>query len=311
MGDDYYEILGVSRDAAPDDIKKAYRKLAMKEHPDKGGNPERFKKISEAYEILSDDQKRAQYDAPQHPHQDIFGMFGDMFRPRDAANRCADEVKEISIPLARAYTGADMKFKITLDTLCTCGKPCPQCKGQGTIRISHPMFPIAMEQGCPQCGTRGMVSSGCSQCTNGRRQEERLVHVPVPAGVQDGHSTVIHGCGQQKQKPSDIPGNLIIRIRVEKNPHFVREGDALIFTPEISFLHSMIGTLVNVPHFGGALLVDTRKYGIIDPGKYYEIPGKGMTAQAPLKMKFKILYPTKGLTPEEVQNLQLNFSSLT
>lgn len=307
MGD-YYDILGVSRDATPDDIKKAYRKLAMKEHPDKGGDPERFKKISEAYEILSDDQKRSQYDAPQHPH-DIFGMFGDMFRSREP-NRCADEVKEISIPLARAYTGADMKFKITLNTLCTCGKSCPQCKGQGSIRISHPMFPIAMEQGCPQCGGRGMLSVGCSQCTNGRRSEERLVHVPIPPAVHDGHSTVIHGCGQQKQKPTDVPGNLIIRIRVEKDPHFVREGDALIFTPEISFLHSMIGTVVNVPHFGGSFIVDTREFGIINPEKYYEVPGKGMTVHASLKMKFKIRYPTKKLKQEEIQNLQLNFSSL-
>lgn len=309
MGE-YYDTLGVSQNASQDDIRRAYRKLAMKEHPDKGGDPERFKKISEAYEVLSDEQKRAQYDAPQHhPHGDIFGMFGDMFRPRDT-RRQADELKEVSIPLSKAFTGADLKFKITLDTLCTCGKPCPQCRGQGTVRMSHPMIPIMMEQGCPACGGRGMSSSGCSQCRGGRRQEEKLVHVPLPPGVQDGHTTVLEGFGQQKQKPSDIPGNLIIRIRVEKDPNFTRDGDALVFSPSISFFESMIGTPVEVPHFGGSFIVDTREFGIINPERMYEVPGKGMTKSAPLKLKFKIRYPSRKLTQPEIENIQLNLSTL-
>lgn len=310
MGGEYYDILGVPRDASADDIRKAYRKLAMKEHPDKGGDPERFKKISEAYETLSDDQKRAQYDAPPGPRpEDIFGMFGDMFRPRET-NRRSDELKEIYIPLSRAYTGADMKFKVTLDTLCTCGKKCPQCNGQGSIRVHHPMFPIAMEQGCPACGASGVVSSGCSSCTRGRRNEERLVQIHIPKGVHDGHTTVLEGLGQQKQKPSDIPGNLVLRVRIEKDPNFTREGDALVFSPTITFVQSMIGTLVTIPHFDGSFIVDTRQFGIINPENVYTIPGRGMNDRAPLKLKFKIKYPSRHLTPKEVEIIQLNFSTL-
>lgn len=307
MGGEYYDILGVPRDASADDIRKAYRKLAMKEHPDKGGDPEKFKKISEAYEILSDDGKREQYDAPPGP--DIFGMFGDIFRQRDMHKR-PDELKEISIPLSKAYTGADMKFKVCIDTMCTCGRKCPQCNGQGSIRVQHPMFPIAMEQGCPACETRGVVSSGCSMCTRGRRNEERLVQIHLPKGVNEGHTVILEGLGQQKQRPSDVPGNLILRIRIEKDPHFTREGDTLVYSPEISFVQSMIGTPVSVPHFGGSFVVDTRQFGIINPEKLYIVPGKGMHENAPLKLKFKIKYPTRQLTQQEIELIQLNFSSL-
>ena len=310
MGGEYYDILGVPRGASSDDIRKAYRKLAMKEHPDKGGDPERFKKISEAYEVLSDDEKRARYDAPPGPRpEDIFGMFGDMFRPREM-NKRPDELKDIFIPLSKAYTGADMKFKISLDTLCTCGKKCSQCNGQGSIRVQHPMFPIAMEQMCPMCDSRGTVSSGCSMCVRGRRNEERLVHVPIPKGVRDGHTVILEGMGQQKLKQSDIPGNLIIRIRIEKDPNFTRDGDALVFSPEISFVQSMIGTPISIPHFDGSFVVDTRQFGIINPENVYTIPGKGMSDRAPLKLKFKIKYPSRHLTPQEIELIQLNFSSL-
>lgn len=294
---DPYSVLGVSRDATQDDIKRAYKKLAMKEHPDRGGDAEKFKKIAEAYEILSDEGKRQQYDNPGPTPGDIFGMFGEMFGQR--SNCLPDHMKDVHIPLERAFTGTEIKFKVTLQTLCSCVKSCDQCRGTGTNRVSHPAVPfMAFEQPCLSCGSSGVKKSGCSMCKNGSVQTEKTVQINVPKGVQSGHHILLEGLGPQKKKPSDVPGNLVIRIVVDPHPVFERDGDVLVFKPKISFIDSVLGIPIVVPHFAGEFIVDTRTFGILDPRKFYEVKGRGMNQNANLKIQFQIEYPDQKGTDE-------------
>ena len=110
-------------------------------------------------------------------------------------------------------------------------------------------------------------------------------------GVQNGHKEILEGFGEQKKKPDDIPGNLIIEFQVVDHPVFKREGDNLVITRKISFLDSIIGSYVNIPHFTGDFIFDTRPYTIIDPRKFYEVDGKGMNKNGKMKIQFDIEYP--------------------
>lgn len=301
----YYDILGVDKSSSKDDIKKAYRKLAMKNHPDKGGDPEKFKQISEAYEVLTNDEKRAEYDNPHSEHADVLNFFNQMFGggggpQRRAARQLGDIIKDIEIPLSKVYHGTELKFKITLEQKCfSCYDKCRTCNGNGVIRMSHHMIQmIVMEQPCPQCGGGGGRSLGCMQCSMGTLNTERLVQLRIPSGCPDGKAFVFEGFGEQKTKPSDISGNLIIRVRVKNDSKFERDGDALILRHRISFVESIIGFPLIVPHFDGSFMFDTRQWGVIDPTRVYEIPEKGMNG-APLKVIFTIDYPKRPWTSTE------------
>lgn len=297
----YYDILGVSKDASKDDIKRQYKKLAMKMHPDKGGDPEQFKKLSEAYETLSDDEKRNAYDNPHGP--DIMSeFFNSMFahQNRPTHKKMGDIVHEMEIPLKRAYNGSDIKFKISLESWCMkCGVKCQHCHGSGTISIGFQQF-MTIQQPCPACNGVGIHHRGCDSCTRGSIHSDRLVQIKIPKWCDDGHQFVLEGLGQQKMNESDVSGNLIIRVRViPKDEHFERVGkDALLFRPNISFMESLVGIPLIVPHYDGSFMVDTRQYGAIDPTRTYEIPEKN------LKIRFSIRYPNRPWTEEESKSIR-------
>lgn len=295
----HYDTLGVPKGATKDEIKKAYRKLAMKEHPDKGGDPEKFKKISEAYEVLSDDEKRSQYDNPQ---PEMFDFFNQMFNhQRPTKRKMGDIMKEVEIPLSKAVQGTELKFKITLEQKCEyCEDRCVHCKGTGVIRMGHPMIPMmAIEQMCGNCNGGGARHKGCHQCSmRGSTQSERMIQVRVPPWVEDGQTFVFEGLGEQKSKHTDVSGNLVIRIRVGKDPNFERHGNVLVYTKKISFLESIIGFPLVIPHFNGSFFVDTREFGVIDPTKVYEIPEKR------IQVIFKIEYPKRRWTNEESAHIK-------
>lgn len=293
----HYETLGVSKDASKDEIKKAYRRLAMKLHPDKGGDPEQFKKVSEAYEVLSDDSQRAQYD---NPHEDVMNFFSSMFSQQSRGPRVRkmdDIVHGIEIPLEKAYHGADIKFKISLDAWCMkCNLSCDYCNGTGTIQMGIKIMMIS--QPCPNCMGSGVVHRGCGECTSGTVKFDRLVHVRIPPWCEDGHQIVLEGLGHQKMKPSDVAGNLVIHVRVKPDPNFERVGDSLLYKPTVSFAESVLGMPLVVPHFDGSFMFDTRQFGVIDPTKVYDIPDK------PIKIAFKIMYPRRPWTSQESSALR-------
>lgn len=308
----HYETLGVSKDASPSDIKKAFRKLAMKEHPDKGGDVEKFKKINEAYETLSDNEKRQQYDNPQ-PQIPGFGegfnpfdIIGNIFQQHKRNVRMADHHHQIKVKLDDIYTGTHINLKISLQQICEdCVKKCTKCDGNGQVHMSHPMMHgLMMQTQCPQCQGNGTIGKGCSKCTNGVLNTERKVQLFIPPGTENGHKYVFEGFGEQKNKPSDIPGNLIIEIAIQDHRNFKRDGNDLIFEKKITFCQSIIGVFMNVPHFSGDFIHDTRQYGIIDPNKFYDIDGKGMNPSGKLKIKFIIEYPLKKLTDGQREDIK-------
>lgn len=303
----HYETLGVSKDASKDDIKRAYKKLAMKMHPDKGGDPEQFKKLSEAYETLSDDDKRQAYDNPADDMMSQF--FNSMFSQQHAQRgpkKMGDVLHEIEIPLQRAYHGAELKFKISLDTWCMkCNVKCQHCNGSGAISIGFQQF-MTIQQPCPACNGVGIHHRGCDSCKQGKINSERLVHVRVPKWCDDGYQIVLDGLGTQKVRESDVSGNLVIRIRVKSSDeHFERVGrDVLLYKPTISFSESVLGVPLVVPHYDGSFVVDTRQFGVIDPTKTYDVPGKD------LKILFKIRYPDRPWTSNESNTLRKCFDEL-
>jgi len=280
---DYYEILGVPRDAGSEEMKKAYRRLALQCHPDR--NPgdreaeERFKEAAEAYEVLRDEEKRRIYDLYGHAglegtgftgfggFEDIFSAFGDIFGDffgfggrrsgRTGIRRGADLRYDLSLSLEEAYRGTEEEIVFDRYELCEhCGgsgmKPgsepgiCPSCHGRGELIRSQGFFQIRTT--CSTCGGTGQVIvDPCQQCRgNGRLRIERKVLVRIPPGVDTGTQLRIKGEGEPGEKGGQR-GDLFVVIHVKEHPFFIRDGDDLRCQVTISFIQAALGTEVSIP----------------------------------------------------------------
>jgi len=283
---DYYEVLGVPREASPEEIKKAYRKLAIQWHPDK--NPdnkkeseEKFKEASEAYGILSDPQKRSQYDRYGHAgvagagmggfdpstfseFSDIFGdlfglgdLFGGGSRRRGRSNRGADIRYALSISLEEAAFGTKKRIKVPrTDTCPACkgsgAKPgtapvvCQSCRGAGQVRYQQGFLTIART--CPTCGGAGKVlKDPCKECRGeGRISTEKTLSVSIPAGVDTESHLRISGEGEAGMQGGP-PGDLYVVIHVQEHAVFERREDHLVCTVPISFAQAALGAQIKVP----------------------------------------------------------------
>lgn len=307
-----YDVLGVSKDTSKEDIKKAFRKLAVQHHPDKGGDPEKFKEIAHAYEVLSDDQKRTEYNHlgdeglamnqgggggfhhmdPHHIFEQFFGggMFGgDIFGggmhgggapPRVRRN---DQLHQMRIALQEAYHGLTKHMRIGITKTCMrCKETCAACQGRGNITDMRRMgfFTQMMTRPCDMCSGTGQMNRGKLECQDCKGkttyQEEKRVELVIPPGVQHGHQVRMEGLGEQPKAEGDMPGDLIIQLMIQEDAHFKRNGDDLIHTVNITFAEGVIGKKVSIPHFGGVIELDTSEYGIIQPEKPYYIQDKGM-----------------------------------
>ncbi|MFW2404881.1 MAG: molecular chaperone DnaJ [Gammaproteobacteria bacterium] len=306
---DFYEVLGVERDATEADIKKAYRRLAMKHHPDR--NPDdaaaeaSFKEAKEAYEILSDAQKRAAYDQFGHAgvdqqagmgggfgaadFGDIFGdVFGDIFgsRGRGQSNvyRGADLRYELALDLGQAVFGDTMNVEIpTLISCETCdgsgAKPgtspvtCDTCGGHGQVRRQQGFFSI--QQTCPSCrGSGTTIEDPCADCHGaGRQQKQKKLAVKVPPGVDTGDRIRLTGEGEAGQNGGP-PGDLYVDIRVRPHEIFQREGADLSCEVPISFATAVLGGNVPVPTLDGE--VSLKIPAETQSGKVFRIRGKGV-----------------------------------
>jgi DnaJ-class molecular chaperone len=294
-----YEALGLTKDATDADIKKAYRKLAMKNHPDKGGDPEAFKVVQNAYDVLSDPHKRANYDrfgdpeGPQHSAQgfdDIMSqMFGGMRGPSGPLKR-QNHQHTLAIGLAEAYHGVRKTMKITVRQTCfACRKTCTVCGGNGATIMQ--MGPMTLQQTCGACQGSGQgASSGCSECSGGTKPVSHDVVFNIEAGVTDGAAIAVPGMGEQVKSPGEVPGDLIIVINVSKHPDFERRGNDLVWTTTMTFEDSVNGTTLSVPHFAGPIDLDTATWGVIDPRKEYKVAGKGFPG-GNLLIKVDVQYP--------------------
>jgi molecular chaperone DnaJ len=309
---DYYEVLGINRDASDEDIKKAYRKLAMKHHPDRNPeNPkseERFKEAKEAYEMLSDPAKRAAYDQYGHAgvdpsaaasaqgfgargfgdFADAFGdIFGDIFggaRGRSSVYRGADLRYNLEVSLEEAARGTETKIRIpAMETCAACGgsgaKPgtqpvtCPTCGGHGQVRMQQGFFSI--QQTCPKChGSGKMVPSPCPTCHGaGRIKQHKTLAVKIPAGVDDGDRIRLSGEGEAGVNGGPA-GDLYVVIHTKAHGVFQRDHNDLHCEMPISFTTAALGGEIEIPTLDGYAKIKIPPE--TQTGKVFRLRGKGI-----------------------------------
>lgn len=309
---DYYEVLGISRDAGDDDIKKVYRKLALKYHPDRNpGNKEaeeNFKEAAEAYEVLRDREKRQIYDRYGHEglegrgftgfsgFEDIFSNFGDIFedffgfggrssrgpRPRQGKSLRYD----LEITLEKAYYGIEKEIIFNKLELChSCDgsgmKPgsqpqtCSTCQGRGQVIRSQGFFQVSTT--CPTCRGGGqIITDPCTDCSGGGKiRVERKVNVKIPPGVDTGSQLRLTGEGQPGEHGGP-PGDLFVVIHIEDHAFFTREEEELICEIPISFVQAALGDTVTIPVLGDEKTFDLEINPGTQPGDILKIAGKGM-----------------------------------
>lgn len=310
---DYYVVLGVSRQAAEDEIKKSYRQLALKFHPDR--NPgdkeaeERFKEAAEAYEVLHDPQKRQIYDTYGHEglrgagysgvrgFDDIFSSFGDIFndffsfggfagqtRQRSAQRPGDDLLVTLNLSFEEAVYGTQKDVDINTMTTCvecdgsgaepgTKQTTCPACQGTGQVVQSQGFFRISTS--CARCqGTGRVLVSACKQCQGqGRLRKKKSVQVKVPAGVDSGTRLRLRGEGESGYRGGPS-GDLYVRIEVAPHPHMERDGDNLYTKISISFLQAIMGDTLELPTLDGQKTL-TISPGT-QPGEVVRFVGEGV-----------------------------------
>ncbi|MBV8648481.1 molecular chaperone DnaJ [Paludibacterium sp.] len=311
---DYYEVLGVNRDAAEEDIKKAYRKLAMKYHPDR--NPDskeaedKFKQVKEAYEILSDGQKRAAYDQFGHAgvdqnagaggfrggqgfgdfsdaFSDIFGdIFGGSRGGRAQVFRGADLRYNMEISLEEAARGCERQIRIPAHEHCdTCHgtgakpgtqpKTCATCGGHGQVRMSQGFFSV--QQTCPTChGTGKQITDPCPKCHGaGQIKTTKTLNVKIPAGVDEGDRIRLAGEGEPGENGGPN-GDLYVVTHIKPHAVFQREAMDLHCEMPISFTTAALGGEVEIPTLDG--MAKVKISGETQSGRVYRLRGKGIKA---------------------------------
>lgn len=313
---DYYEVLGVSRDASPEEIKKAYRKLARQYHPD--ANPgdktaeERFKEIAEAYEVLSDPEKRANYDRFGHAGVNgqgfggfgegfggfgtDFGGFGDLFdiffggatRARRGPQKGADVRVDLEISFKEAAFGVEKDIRVMRVEECDhCGgtgaapgsapKKCPVCQGTGQVQFSQstPFGRIMQTHTCDRCrGTGRIIEKPCGACNgSGLVRRPRTIHVKIPAGVDTGTRLRVPGEGEAGLRGGPR-GDLYVYISVRPHRFFRREGNDVICEVPISFAQAALGDEIEVPTLDGTAKIRVPEG--TQHGTEFRLRGKGI-----------------------------------
>jgi DnaJ family protein A protein 2 len=325
---DYYNILGVSKNASDDEIKRAYKKLALKTHPDKnGGDDTEFKKINLAYETLSDPNKRNAYDNPNpfesgnpfdgntpfnHP---FFNFHQNQNQNQHRNRKLSDHHYVCKISLKDVFFGITKKLRVNRTRICnSCIKTCNSCNGSGNITQHVQMGPFTqvINRSCNACSGSGNVKNDgnihCTKClSKGNITEERIFEIVLEPGVETGKRIVFEEWGEQASKDNEISGSFIVTIQVEENIHFKRRGLDLRYTLEISLKESIIGKYISIPYFSEDVNIDTKGFGIINPGKEYIIYNKGLKDKdnkcGNMYLIFKIKYPEKPLTDKEIEIL--------
>lgn len=344
---DCYEVLGLTRTASSDEIKKAYRRLAMKYHPDRNKDDQdaeaKFKEAKEAYEILSDADRRATYDQFGHEglsgaagrgaggfgaegFSDIFGdVFGDIFgggrRARSQVFRGADLGYELKLDLERAVSGDSVTIDVPTQVACDgCGgsgaakgsEPvqCTTCGGAGQVRVQQGFFSI--QQTCPACkGAGTVIADPCPNCSGrGRVAKNKKLSVKVPAGVDDGDRIRLAGEGEAGRNGGP-PGDLYVEIRVAPHKIFERDGPDLSCEVPVSIATAALGGDVEMPTLDGhvSLKVPTGTQS----GKVFRLRGKGVTTvREPHKgdLFVRVVVETPVNLTDEQQQLLRRFDDL-
>ena len=313
---DYYEVLGLPREASEAEIKKAYRRLARDHHPDANpddsGAEERFKELTEAYEVLSNPESRRAYDTYGHQipragagtrgaadpfggFQDIFETFfgdrfggpsgGSFFGGSRAPSRGSDTEVEVEVTLREAASGVEREVKAqTVKECSVCGgvggtstRQCGTCGGMGAVRSVRESFfgQMVSTQTCPTCSGSGRsIEVLCENCQGSGRVAELATHsIRIPAGIEDGMRIRVAGAGNIGERGAPS-GDLYIRVRVGEDPELIRDGDDLIHRMRINFVEASLGTEVEVPTLEGT--TEVRIEPGTQPGATLTLRGEGM-----------------------------------
>ncbi|KAF5330632.1 hypothetical protein D9619_005716 [Psilocybe cf. subviscida] len=312
----FYDLLGVEPSVSDSGLKKAYHKKALRLHPDKGGDPELFKEVTHAYQILSDPDKRAVYDArgeagltesggmggmdPQDLFSQLFGGGGGFFGGGGGGGRShgprktKDLVHRIEVPLEQLYTGTTKKLSLKRNVLCTkCNgkggkdgavRTCNNCSGRGikvTLRQMGPMIQ-QIQSPCHDCSGTGEVinlKDRCTKCHGGKtKQEEKVLEVHIDKGMQSDQTVTFRG--ESDQAPNAEPGDVVIVIVEKPHERFRRNGNDLVFVQEIDLLTALGGGQFAIKHLDNrALIVEIAPGEVIKPGTSKVIHGQGMPSQ--------------------------------
>ncbi|CAN6566921.1 unnamed protein product [Malus baccata var. baccata] len=301
----YYEILGVSKTASQDDLKKAYRKAAIKNHPDKGGDPEKFKELAQAYEVLSDPEKREIYDqygedalkegmgggGGGHDPFDIFQSFfgGNPFGGGGSSRgrrqrRGEDVIHPLKVSLEDLCNGTSKKLSLSRNIICSKCKgkgsksgasmTCPGCQGSGmkvSIRHLGPSMIQQMQLPCNECkGTGETINDKdrCTQCKGEKVvQEKKVLEVIVEKGMQNGQRITFPG--EADEAPDTVTGDIVFVLQQKEHPKFKRKGDDLFFEHTLSLMESLCGFQFILTHLDGRqLLIKSHPGEVVKPGKF-------------------------------------------
>ncbi len=309
---DYYEVLGVSRTSDEEEIKKAYRKLAMKYHPDRNSGDaeaeEKFKEASEAYEVLRDDEKRQIYDRYGHEglagtgfrgfsgFEDIFSSFGDIFEDflgfgsrggrRTRAKKGNSLQYDLELTLEDAFQGKEEEISFKKWISCeachglgmspgTQPKTCATCQGRGQVVRAQGFFQISTT--CPACHGEGrIITDPCLECHGrGKTKTEKRISLRIPPGVDTGSQLRLQGEGEPGEYGGPA-GDLFVVTHVKEHDFFKREGDHLFCEAPISFVQAALGNTMKVPVLGEKQAVDLEIPSGTQPGDVFTLPGHGM-----------------------------------
>jgi molecular chaperone DnaJ len=339
---DYYEILGVAKNASADEIKKAYRKVAIQFHPDKNpGNKEaeeKFKEAAEAYEVLSNNDKRAQYDRFGHSKtaggfgggsvnmDDIFSQFGDIFggggSPFDSffggggggrqRQRKGSNLRiKLKLTLDEIANGVEKKIKVNrlVRAEGVTFKTCPTCQGTGQVRkvVNTMLGQMVSTSACTTCGGAGQIidKRPAGVDSSGLTTREEVISVRIPAGVADGMQLSMSGKGNDAPG-GGIPGDLLILIEETEDKNLKRDGNNLIYDLHISFIDAALGTSVEVPSVGGKVRIKIEAG--TQSGKILRLKGKGLKDVNGYETGDQLIYVNvwtpKKLSSEEKQKLE-------
>jgi len=335
-----YECLGVEKNATQDEIKKAYRKLAVKLHPDKGGDPEKFKEINAAYEVLGNPEKREMYDrygldalrdgggGGMDPFESLFGGLlggGRRGASKPQQKKVKPILKEIKVTLEEIYSG---KMKtITYERHKTCegcdgkggkdAKKCTTCKGHGMVEKIVQLGPgfISSQRGiCSDCQGEGTCYDKANQCKTCKGKkinlEKKTVEVPIEQGAPAEHHVTFTGEGDEI--PGAMAGDLIVRLVIEKHPVFERKGADLFVQKKISLYEALTGVTFTIEHLDGQKVNITTPPGeVIAPGTRKQLRNKGMSyykdamSHGHLYVDFTVEFPKKGeiKNPDELAKI--------